>query len=359
MTTIVRRRWHCRMSSNLLGLAAVGIAVVAGCTSEETALQPVDTDRRGDHVRNLQAGQAAETGDGERRIRRVRERAGPAAGAVARRTLPVRGQHAGQPARDLPGHRPPLASAGVGAGRPRAGRRRGAQRRARSGSSTTSPTASASSTSSSRTSAARRAHAARRRRAARHRLRRARQRRAPSSPPRTAARTPALRSAAHHAGRRPRRRLGLRRRPPRRRRSAARRSPSSPSSPTRRARSRSRPTAARSTRPASTPATGPRRVARARSCPNGGEAAGGLPGPNTNAQGVAAAAEVGLIVKYERRSTGSTSSAAPGTTSVRFSLPDKDVFAIDATPTRRRSSPAPAGFYRASARSCSTWRSTR
>ena len=43
MTTIVRRRWHCRMSSNLLGLAAVGIAVVAGCTSEETALQPVDT----------------------------------------------------------------------------------------------------------------------------------------------------------------------------------------------------------------------------------------------------------------------------------------------------------------------------
>jgi len=51
MTTIVCRGWNCRTSANLLasgvarrvGLVAIGIAVVAGCTSEQPALQPVDT----------------------------------------------------------------------------------------------------------------------------------------------------------------------------------------------------------------------------------------------------------------------------------------------------------------------------
>ena len=68
------------------------------------------------------------------------------------------------------------------------------------------------------------AHAARRRRAARHRVRRRRAATAPSSRPRTAARTRAGDPQLTTAGRRPRRRLGVRRRPTSARRSAARRS---------------------------------------------------------------------------------------------------------------------------------------
>ena len=82
----------------------------------------------------------------------------------------------------------------------------------RSGSSTTSPTASASSRSTASGSSGRVvAHPARRRRAARHRLR------GPGQQPRLHHhRAPRperpVRPAAHHAGRRPRRRLGVRRR---------------------------------------------------------------------------------------------------------------------------------------------------
>ena len=57
--------------------------------------------------------------------------------------------------------------------------------------------------------------------------------------------------------------------------------------------------------------------------------------------------------------TGSTSSAATGTTQVRFTLPDKDVFAIDAMANPPRAVAGPAGFFAASAPSSSTWRSTR
>ena len=62
--------------------------------------------------------------------------------------------------------------------------------------------------------------------------------------------------------------------------------------------------------------------------PDGGEAAGGVPGPNTNFQGVPAP-EVGIIVKFDgthwRDVIGRSWDAG-----VRFSLPDKDVFVIDA-----------------------------
>ena len=113
-----------------------------------------------------------------------------------------------------------------------------------------------------------------------------------------------------------------------------------------------------STRPASTPATGPRPSTRAW-CPDGGEAAGGVPGPDTNVDGRAAAGGRAHR-QVQRQPTGSTSSAAPGTTRSRFSLPDKDVFVIDAM---RQSAGAARRRRRllraASAPSCSTWRSTR
>ncbi|WP_394837319.1 YncE family protein [Pendulispora rubella] len=63
--------------------------------------------------------------------------------------------------------------------------------------------------------------------------------------------------------------------------------------------------------------------------PNGGEANGGLPAPNTNFQGIVQP-EVGLIVRHNGANwvdeLGRSWDSA-----VRFSLPDKDVFAIDAT----------------------------
>ncbi|HSN99291.1 MAG TPA: hypothetical protein VLS89_13440 [Candidatus Nanopelagicales bacterium] len=64
------------------------------------------------------------------------------------------------------------------------------------------------------------------------------------------------------------------------------------------------------------------------SVPNGGEAAGGVPGPNTNFQGIPAP-EVGIIVKHD----GAHWVDAIGGTwddAVRLSLPDEDVFVIDA-----------------------------
>ncbi len=77
-------------------------------------------------------------------------------------------------------------------------------------------------------------------------------------------------------------------------------------------------------------------------CTVGGEAMpGGLPGPRTNVDGLVQP-ETGLIVKYDpaagqwRDPLGRDWSSA-----VKFSLPDKDVFAIDATATP----PVEAGFF--------------
>ena len=58
---------------------------------------------------------------------------------------------------------------------------------------------------------------------------------------------------------------------------------------------------------------------------------GGNPGPNANAQGIAAP-EVGLIVKFDKASgvSGSDELGRNWNNGVRFTLPDNDVFAIDA-----------------------------
>ncbi|RKG95534.1 hypothetical protein D7V97_37070 [Corallococcus sp. CA053C] len=63
--------------------------------------------------------------------------------------------------------------------------------------------------------------------------------------------------------------------------------------------------------------------------PNGGESVGGVPGPNVNHQGLAAP-EVSVIVKYNGQDWLDVLNR-PWTQSMRFSLPDKDVFAISAT----------------------------
>lgn len=63
--------------------------------------------------------------------------------------------------------------------------------------------------------------------------------------------------------------------------------------------------------------------------PNGGEAAGGVPGPNTNSAG-ALAPEHGIIVKQDGQDWVDVLGRS-WASKVRFTLPDKDVFAIDAT----------------------------
>ncbi len=65
--------------------------------------------------------------------------------------------------------------------------------------------------------------------------------------------------------------------------------------------------------------------------PNGGEANGGLPDPTTNFQGIAQH-EVGLIVKFNG-SQWVDELGRDWSSSVRFALPDKDVFAINAAAT--------------------------
>ena len=77
--------------------------------------------------------------------------------------------------------------------------------------------------------------------------------------------------------------------------------------------------------------------------PNGGQAAGGVPGPNTNFQGIAAP-EVGLIVKYNGQNWVDVLNRT-WDSAVRFSLPDKDVFVIDATATPPVQLAGNAGFY--------------
>ena len=122
MTTIVCRRWHCRMSSNLFGSGGSRDRGRRGMHIRGDGASAGRHDRRGDHVRNLQAGQAGRN----RRRRATRSSssraAGAAAGAVGRRPVPVRGQHAGQSARDLP------ASAGQRPAPRRLGRRSASSR---------------------------------------------------------------------------------------------------------------------------------------------------------------------------------------------------------------------------------------
>lgn len=77
--------------------------------------------------------------------------------------------------------------------------------------------------------------------------------------------------------------------------------------------------------------------------PDGGQAAGGLPAPNTNFEGVPAP-EVGLITRWNGAhwvdELGRSWDAH-----VRFSLPDKDVFVIDAMSTPPAQVAGPGGFF--------------
>ncbi|WP_437309620.1 beta-propeller fold lactonase family protein [Sorangium sp. So ce388] len=77
--------------------------------------------------------------------------------------------------------------------------------------------------------------------------------------------------------------------------------------------------------------------------PNGGEAEGGLPWPNTNVEGIPQP-EVGLILKFNG-AHWVDELGRPWDDAVRFSLPDKDVFVIDATANPPRQVPGPSGFF--------------
>jgi DNA-binding beta-propeller fold protein YncE len=77
--------------------------------------------------------------------------------------------------------------------------------------------------------------------------------------------------------------------------------------------------------------------------PDGGEAAGGVPGPNTNFQGVQAP-EVAVILKYTGQDWVDALNR-PWTDKVRFSLPDKDVFTIAANANPPAQLPGSAGFH--------------
>ncbi|NMO20594.1 hypothetical protein HPC49_42050 [Pyxidicoccus fallax] len=77
--------------------------------------------------------------------------------------------------------------------------------------------------------------------------------------------------------------------------------------------------------------------------PDGGEAAGGVPGPNTNFQGVRGP-EVALILKHNGQDWLDVL-GRPWTDKVRFTLPDKDVFAINANANPPVQVSGPSGFY--------------
>ncbi|ADO75557.1 YncE family protein [Stigmatella aurantiaca] len=77
--------------------------------------------------------------------------------------------------------------------------------------------------------------------------------------------------------------------------------------------------------------------------PNGGEAAGGIPGPNTNFAGVPAP-ETGVLVKFNGQDW-LDSLGRSWTSQVKFSLPDKDVFVIDAMSNPPAPLAGTAGFY--------------
>ncbi len=78
--------------------------------------------------------------------------------------------------------------------------------------------------------------------------------------------------------------------------------------------------------------------------PNGGEAAGGVPGPNTNAEGVPRP-EVGIIVKFNGTHWVDELNRI-WDDKVRFSLPDKDVFVINANANPPAQLGGTAGYYR-------------
>src|SRR5436853_1315689 len=77
---------------------------------------------------------------------------------------------------------------------------------------------------------------------------------------------------------------------------------------------------------------------------NGREAAGGVPGPNTNADG-APRPEVGIIVKFNGTHWVDELNRV-WDDKVRFSLPDKDVFVINANANPPAQLGGTAGFYR-------------
>ena len=77
--------------------------------------------------------------------------------------------------------------------------------------------------------------------------------------------------------------------------------------------------------------------------PNGGEAAGGVPGPNTNAAGVPTP-EVSVLLKHNGQDWVDVLNR-PWTSKVKFTLPDKDVFAIDATANPPRAATGPGSVY--------------
>jgi DNA-binding beta-propeller fold protein YncE len=77
--------------------------------------------------------------------------------------------------------------------------------------------------------------------------------------------------------------------------------------------------------------------------PNGGEAAGGVPGPNTNADGVPRP-EVGIIVKFNGTHWVDELNRV-WDDKVRFSLPDKDVFVINANANPPAQLGGAAGYY--------------
>ncbi|WP_043433699.1 YncE family protein [Cystobacter fuscus] len=77
--------------------------------------------------------------------------------------------------------------------------------------------------------------------------------------------------------------------------------------------------------------------------PNGGESVGGVPGPNVNFEGKPAP-ETGVLVKFNG-TDWLDSLGRSWTDKVRFSLPDKDVFVIDATANPPAQLAGPSGFY--------------
>ncbi|MDI1475275.1 hypothetical protein [Polyangium sp. y55x31] len=77
--------------------------------------------------------------------------------------------------------------------------------------------------------------------------------------------------------------------------------------------------------------------------PDGGEDVGGVPGPNTNFEGIPAP-EVGVLVKHDGASWRDVL-GRPWDDAVNFSLPDKDVFVIDANASPPKQLAGSAGFF--------------
>lgn len=78
--------------------------------------------------------------------------------------------------------------------------------------------------------------------------------------------------------------------------------------------------------------------------PDGGEAAGGVPGPNTNVDGVPRP-EVGIIVKFNGSHWVDELNRV-WDDKIRFTLPDKDVFVINANANPPAQLSGTAGYYR-------------